>query len=158
MTGSAGGSFTPHPERPRPLLIGEGAGIAAMIFLVERLRARADAEWQPLVLMGCESPLPFPFRPRPSRIVVAGMPDGCIASMPLLEEWGVASRLASRDDFPGCFDGRVTELAQTWLQGLSAAGLADVEIFACGPTSMLEGAAGLARRFAVPCQVLPPGV
>ncbi len=143
--------FTPHPERPRALLIGGGVGIPPMIFLADRLRGRTDAEWQPLVLMGSE--IPFPFRARPSRIVVAGIPDGSIACMPLLDEWGIASRLASRADFPGCFDGFVTQLADEWLGALSPAGLAEVEIFACGPTPMLQATAKLARRYAVPCQV-----
>jgi dihydroorotate dehydrogenase electron transfer subunit len=73
--------------------------------------------------------------------------------MPLLDEWGIASRLASRSDFPGCFDGFVTELAQAWLDALSPEGLAEVEIFACGPTPMLQATARLARRYQVPCQV-----
>jgi dihydroorotate dehydrogenase electron transfer subunit len=149
--GPIGRPFAPHPERPRALLIGGGVGIPPMIFLAERLRARHDADWKPLVLMGSE--IPFPFRARPSSIVVSGIPDGSIACMPLLEEWGIASRLASRADFPGCFDGFVTELAQKWLQGLSASALAEVEIFACGPTPMLQATAGLARQFALPCQV-----
>jgi dihydroorotate dehydrogenase electron transfer subunit len=140
-----------HPARPRALLIGGGVGIPPMIFLADRLRARKDADWKPLVLMGSE--IPFPFRARPSHIVVAGIPDGSIACMPLLDEWGVASRLASRADFPGCFDGFVTELADRWLKLLSPAGLAEVEIFACGPTPMLQATAKLARRFNVPCQV-----
>jgi dihydroorotate dehydrogenase electron transfer subunit len=151
VLGPIGHPFAPHTQRPRVLLIGGGVGIPPMVFLAERLRARSDADWKPLVLMGSE--IPFPFRARPSRIVVAGMPEGCIACMPLLEEWGIASRLASRADFPGCFDGFVTDLAQTWLQGLSAAGLAEVEIFACGPTPMLQATARLARQFGVPCQV-----
>ena len=149
--GPIGRPFVPHLERPRALLIGGGVGIPPMIFLADRLRARGDADWKPLVLMGSE--IPFPFRARPSRIVVAGIPDGSIACMPLLDEWGVASRLASRADFPGCFDGFVTELADRWLELLSPAGLAEVEIFACGPTPMLEATAKLARRFNVPCQV-----
>ena len=149
--GPIGRPFIPHPERPRALLIGGGVGIPPMIFLADRLRARQDAQWKPLVLMGSE--IPFPFRTRPSRIVVAGIPDGSIACMPLLDEWGVASRLASRADFPGCFDGFVTELANRWLELLSPEGLAEVEVFACGPTPMLEAAAKLARRFNVPCQV-----
>jgi len=149
--GPIGRPFVPHPERPRALLIGGGVGIPPMIFLADRLRAREDADWKPLVLMGSE--IPFPFRARPSRIVVAGIPDGSIACMPLLDEWGVASRLASRADFPGCFDGFVTELGDRWLELLSPAGLAEVEIFACGPTPMLEATAKLARRFNVPCQV-----
>src|SRR4051812_45165309 len=99
------------------------------------------------------SEIPFPFRARPSRIVVAGIPDGSIACMPLLDEWGVASRLASRSDFAGCFDGFVTQLADKWLDALNADGLAEVEVFACGPTPMLEATAKLARRYGVPCQV-----
>jgi len=147
--GPIGHPFTPHPERPRTLLIGGGVGIPPMVFLADRLRARS--EFQPLVLMGSE--IPFPFRTRPSRIVVAGIPDGSIACMPLLDEWGVASRLASRSDFAGCFDGFVTQLADKWLEALNADGLAEVEVFACGPTPMLEATAKLARRYGVPCQV-----
>ncbi len=149
--GPIGHAFAPHPTRPRTLLIGGGVGIPPMIFLAERLRARDDAAWKPLVLMGSE--IPFPFRARPSRIVVSGMPEGSIACMPLLEEWVVASRLASRADFPGCFDGYVTELAHKWLAGLAATALAEVEIFACGPTPMLQATARLARQFGLPCQV-----
>ena len=149
--GPIGRPFTLHRERPRTLLIGGGVGIPPMIFLAERMHARTDADWSPLVLMGSE--IPFPFRTRPSRIVVGGIPDGVIASMPLLEEWGVASRLASRSDFPGCFDGFVTELAGEWLAKLAAAELSRIEIFACGPTAMLAATAKLARRFGVPCQV-----
>jgi dihydroorotate dehydrogenase electron transfer subunit len=152
VLGPIGHGFTPHPERPRALLIGGGLGIPPMIFLAEHLRARADAAtWRPLVLMGSE--IPFPFRARPSRILVPGMPAGVIASMPLLEEWDVPSRLASRAGFPGCFDGFVTELAGAWLATLEPQALEDTEIFACGPTPMLEACARLARRYAVPCQV-----
>jgi dihydroorotate dehydrogenase electron transfer subunit len=149
--GPIGRPFEPHPKRPRALLVGGGVGIPPMVFLAERLRARTDAPWKPLVLMGSE--IPFPFRPRPSRIVVAGVPEGSIASMPLLEEWGVASRLASRADFPGCFPGFVTELADQWLASLDTEVLREVEIFACGPTAMLEATARLARRYEVSCQV-----
>jgi dihydroorotate dehydrogenase electron transfer subunit len=39
------------------------------------------------------------------------------------------------------------------MRGLSPAGLREVEIFACGPTPMLEATAKLARRYAVPSQV-----
>lgn len=149
--GPIGLGFTLHPQRPRPLLVGGGVGIPPMVFLAEVLRDRSDTDWQPLVLMGSE--IPFPFRTRPSRIVVPGMPAGTIACMPLLDEWNIASRLASRSDFPGCFDGFVTELADAWLATLDAKALALIEIFACGPTPMLEAMARVARRYELPCQV-----
>ena len=150
VLGPIGRPFVAHPERPRALLLGGGVGIPPMVFLAERLDA-GGAAWKPLVLMGSE--VPFPFRTRPSRLIVPGIPAGAIACMPLLEEWGVPSRLASRADLPGCFPGFVTELADAWLASLSAAELGEVEIFSCGPTPMLEASAQLARRYGVPCQV-----
>jgi dihydroorotate dehydrogenase electron transfer subunit len=163
IIGPIGKPFIVHPGRPRPVLIGGGVGIPPMVFLAERLRdapspgrppasARApgNGRYQPLVLMGSE--IPFPFRTRPSSIVVAGMPAGTIACMPLLDEWGIASRLASRAGFPGCYEGFVTELASEWLRSLAAPQLAEVELFACGPTAMLAAVAAVARRYGVPCQ------
>lgn len=149
--GPIGNGFVPHPERPRTLLVGGGVGIPPMVFLAETLRERADARWQPLVLMGSE--VPFPFRARPSTIIVPGMPEGTIACMPLLDEWGVPSRLASLAGYPGCYEGYVTELAEAWLAAQDPATLAEVEMFACGPTVMLKAAAAVAKRFGIPCQV-----
>ncbi len=154
-------------NRPRRLLIGEGAGIGPTLFLAEQMRAKDGpaaasddnatlpaVRRTPLVLLGSDTP--FPFRPRPSVIVVPGIPTGVIACMPLLEEWGIASRLASTADLPGCFEGLVTDLANAWLSSLSPTDLAEVEILSCGPTPMLEATATLARRHNVPYQVSSP--
>jgi len=149
VLGPIGNPFLVHRQRPRALLIGGGVGIPPMVFLAERLKE--DRAYKPLVLMGSE--VPFPFRPGPSAPVVAGMPAGTLACMPLLEEWGVPSRLASRADFAGCYSGFVTELAEEWLASLGPQELAEVEIFACGPTLMLKATAQLARQYGVPCQV-----
>ena len=151
IIGPIGKGFTPHRERPRTLLVGGGVGIPPMIFLAETLQAQRDVPWQPLVLMGSE--IPFPFRTRPSTILVPGIADGVIAAMPLLDEWSVPSRLASFADFPGCYHGYVTDLAVAWLSNLGEAGRAQVEMFACGPTPMLAAAAKVARSFGIPCQV-----
>jgi dihydroorotate dehydrogenase electron transfer subunit len=149
--GPIGNGFVPHRERPRTLLVGGGVGIPPMVFLAERLREDTSAPWQPLVLMGSE--IPFPFRARPSTILVPGMPDGVIACMPLLDEWGIPSRLTSLAGYAGCHEGYVTDLAATWLASLDRAALNEVEMFACGPTPMLKAAAAVARKFAVACQV-----
>jgi dihydroorotate dehydrogenase electron transfer subunit len=151
VLGPIGRGFVPHRERPRVLALGGGVGIPPMVFLVERLADDEAFGWKPLVLMGSE--IPFPFRVRPSTILLPGMPDAAIGCMPLLDEWGVPSRLASLAGFPGCHDGYVTDLARVWLRTLDAAQLGETEIFACGPTPMLAAAAGLAREFQLPCQV-----
>ncbi|HEU5398126.1 MAG TPA: dihydroorotate dehydrogenase electron transfer subunit [Gammaproteobacteria bacterium] len=149
--GPIGKPFVLHPEKPRPLLLGGGVGIPPMVFIADALRADKQAKWQPLVLMGSE--VPFPFKTRPSTILVPGMPEGVIGCMPLMEDWGFPSRLASKQGYAGCFDGFITDLARAWLKTLDKKALAEVEIFACGPTPMLKAAALLAQEFGIPSQV-----
>ncbi len=144
-----GKPFELHRDRARPLLIGGGVGIPPMVFLADHI-AQSEG-WTALVLMGSE--VPFPFAARPSTILVDGIPDGVIAGMPLLDDWGIPSRLASLQGYPGCFDGYVTDLARDWLQELDENVRGEVEIFACGPTPMLRAAAHVAAEFDLPCQV-----
>jgi dihydroorotate dehydrogenase electron transfer subunit len=151
LMGPIGHGFTQHVERPRALLLGGGVGIPPMVFLAETLRDRAAEGFKPFAVLGSE--LPFPFRAKPSTIVVPGMPDGVIAAMPLLDSWGVPSRLTTKAGFPGCHDGYVTDLARLWLAQLDAKALGEVELFSCGPTPMLKAVAALAREFSLPCQV-----
>ena len=148
--GPIGQGFRPD-ARPRALLIGGGVGIPPLIFLAESLSERAERAARTLMLMGSE--VPFPFRERPSTLLVKGMPAGVIACHPLLESWGVASRLASGRDFPGCFSGYVTDLAEAWLAAQAEDARAETAIYACGPTPMLEACAALARRYRLPAQV-----
>lgn len=150
LLGPIGQGFRLHPERPLRLLLGGGVGIPPMVFLADRLRATGEAA-RTRAILGSE--VPFPFRPRPSAILWPGLPDGVIASMPLLEDWGIACRLTSRAGMSGAHDGFVTDLARIWLAGLEADLLLEVEIFACGPHPMLEACAHLAAQFGVPCQL-----
>ena len=149
MFGPIGMPFSLHENKTRPLLIGGGVGIPPMIFVADELRK--SKAYTSFVIMGSE--VPFPFQSKPSTIMVPGMPDGVIACMPLLEDWGIASRLTSTQGYPGCHDGYVTDLARHYLTALDKTQLAQIEIFSCGPTIMLEAVARLAREFAVPCQV-----
>lgn len=149
--GPIGKPFVLHPDRPRPLLLGGGVGIPPMVFIADAMRADKRAKWHPLVLMGSE--VPFPFKTRPSTILVPGMPEGVIGCMPLMEDWGFPSRLASLQGYAGCFEGYITDLARAWLKTLDAKTLNEVEIMACGPTPMLKAAALLAQEFKLPSQV-----
>jgi len=150
LIGPIGVPFKLEGYRGRPLLIGGGVGIPPMVFLAEHLK-RTKAKVSPLVIMGSE--VPFPFQSRPSQILVPGLPDGVIATMPLLEDWGVPCRLASLQGYAGCFEGYVTELARHWLKQMPAEERNSVEVFSCGPTPMLKAVAALAREFDLPCQV-----
>ncbi|HET9679610.1 MAG TPA: dihydroorotate dehydrogenase electron transfer subunit [Gammaproteobacteria bacterium] len=150
LIGPIGNGFSLHPKRPRPLLIGGGVGIPPMIFVADELRHDKRTDWKPFVIMGSE--VPFPFQAKPSRFIVPGIPDGVIAAMPLLEDWGIASRLASWQGYAGCFEGFVTDLARHWLDALDAQQRDEVEILTCGPTPMLKAVAALAKEYELPCQ------
>jgi dihydroorotate dehydrogenase electron transfer subunit len=149
LMGPIGKPFQPSPGRHRPLLIGGGVGMPPMIFLAESLRD--DSERQPMVILGSE--VPFPFKAAPSQILVPGIPEGVIAALPLLDDWGIPSRLASLQGYPGCFEGYVTDLARRWLDGIGRETRETVEIFSCGPHPMLEAVASLAAEYDLPCQV-----
>ncbi len=150
LMGPIGTPFTLHPERPRPLLLGGGVGIPPMIFIADEAR-KQKGDYRPMVLMGSETP--FPFKTRPSQIIIPGLPDGTIAAMPLMEDWGIPSRLASQQAFPGVYQGYITELARAWLNTLDDGQRSEVELFACGPHPMLEAVAEVADEFDLPCQL-----
>ncbi|MEN8178180.1 MAG: dihydroorotate dehydrogenase electron transfer subunit [Pseudomonadota bacterium] len=149
LLGPIGQPFTPSMEHSRPLLIGGGVGMPPMVFLADAMRG--DQIKQSFVILGSEAP--FPFSPKPSKIMVHGMPEGVIASMPLLDDWGVGCRLASQQEMPGCHQGYVTDLARVWLESLDEDTRRQVEIFSCGPHPMLQAVAKLAAEFDLPCQV-----
>ena len=81
------------------------------------------------------------------------LPTNTTACIPLLDDWGIPSRLASMQQYAGCYQGYVTELATLWLRRLSPQQRAETALFACGPRSMLQAVAELARTYDLPCQV-----
>lgn len=150
--GPVGRPYEIHPERPKMLLLGGGVGIPPMLCLSESIKnSETGNQLQPLVFMGSE--VPFPFQQQKSELEVKGVPASVIHSLPLLESWGIPSRLASMQGYEGAHKGYITDLARLWLQQLSASEKAEVEIFACGPTPMLAAVAALAKEFDLPCQV-----
>jgi dihydroorotate dehydrogenase electron transfer subunit len=149
LLGPIGNGFQLHPQRTRPLLLGGGVGMPPMLFLADQLRRQKN--YQPLVLLASE--VPFPFQPMPSQIMIPELPGEVIAAMPLLEDWRIPSRLASQQGYAGCYQGWITDLARHWLGALDADILAQVELFACGPTPMLQACAALARDYSLPCQL-----
>ena len=149
VIGPIGRPFEALSGHPRALLLGGGVGIPPMIFLADRLRH--DPSISMFVAMGSE--VPFPFEMQASHITVPGVPGDVGATMPLLERWGVAARLASSAGFGGCFRGYVTDLARLWLDALDEDARREVAVYACGPVPMLEACVNLAREYALPCRV-----
>jgi dihydroorotate dehydrogenase electron transfer subunit len=149
LLGPIGQPFELHEDRSRPLLIGGGVGIPPMVCLADAIR-RDEKSWKPLAILGSE--IPFPFKLERSSLDVDGL-GHVRGTMPLLEQWGIPARLTSLQGYEDCHEGYVTDLADRWLQGLGTDDLAQVEVFACGPTPMLRAVASLAARYHLPCQV-----
>ncbi len=150
VLGPIGQTFEFHEDRPKALLIGGGVGIPPMVFIADELRD--DDRFEPLAILGSE--IPFPFELQPAETRTPWLDDAAVNSaMPLLEDWGVPSRLTSLAGYDGCFEGYVTDLADKYLSGLPTDELAKVEVFACGPTPMLRAVAAQAAEYGVPCQV-----
>jgi len=150
LIGPIGNPFKINAHKPRTLLIGGGVGIPPMVFLADMLK-RQKANYKPFVIMGSE--VPFPFTSRPSQFIIPGIPDAAIGAMPLMEDWGIPSRLASLQGYPGCFEGYVTDLARAWLDALSPQQRNEVEVFGCGPHPMLQAVAAMAADYQIPCQI-----
>lgn len=134
------------------VLIGTDAGYATLLRAALRLQ-RENASSQLLVLLGADGA--FPFRPRPSTILVPGMPAGVIASIPALEEVGVASRLSSTLGLPGCHDGTITELAELWLRTLDADRLNRTHIAIAATEPVWSAVNEIGRLFQVPVIDIP---
>lgn len=149
ILGPIGKPFDPDPGRPNCLLIGGGVGIPPMVFLADRLRR--ESRWRSVAILGSE--IPFPFELQQSKLPAPWTDDSVVSAMPLLESWGIPSRLCSLSDFAGCYRGYVTGLANDWLQYLGESELARTQLFACGPTPMLKAVAELAAKYELPCQV-----
>lgn len=150
LLGPIGKPFELHSNRPRPLLIGGGVGMPPMVFVADVVRQQHPG-FSPFMILGSE--VPFPFNAQPSEFMIPGMPNGVVASMPLMEDWNIPCRLASTQGYVGCFEGYVTDLARIWLNDLTAEQRQEIEVFACGPHPMLEAVARLASEYGLPCQV-----
>ena len=151
ILGPIGNGFSPSDSYTTKLMIGGGVGIPPVSFLAEQMHANGFTPNKMLVLMGSE--VPFPFTTQVSSLSVAGISNPISHSMPTLEALGIPARLASLENFSGCYQGYVTDLAEQWLSSLSAQTIANVEVFACGPEPMLQAAAALCHKFDLPCQL-----
>lgn len=142
---------TPLRVDPRfryPLLIGQDSGIAAMIFFSATMKHQADL--RPLVLLGSHHG--FPFRPQPSQILVPGLTPGIVAAAPLLEDWKIASRLASKVELPGCHDGTAVELSAQWLNNLDPEERKHVTLYVSGDNDTCLAAEHLATQYRLAIQ------
>ena len=143
-------ALTITTKHPFILAVGEGLGLAPVVFLSDLLRRNTNL--QGTVFLGDRQG--FPFQPAPSRIIVPHLPSHLIATLPLLEDWHIACRLALAGESPGCHQGPVCELAATWLAG-DKARLPHVMVYASGGDGFCDRMNRLCRQHSVACQLMP---
>lgn len=102
------GTVLPPPSE-FTLLVVDVKSLYACLFYLKQHRKH----FKGIVFIGTENV--FPFYPAPSRQMIPTLSGDIIASLPLLEDWGIPNRLASKVDMPGCFLGTHEELADNWL-------------------------------------------
>jgi len=152
LLGPIGNTFQLSNQRPIRILIGGGVGIPPMIFLAEAIAdSLPDDTQNTLVVMGSE--VPFPFDVSQSSVTVAGVNHGINACIDSMESLNIPSRLSSLQGYQGCHRGYAPELAKQYLDSLTKDQLTKVEIFSCGPFSMLAAVKQLAQEFDISCQV-----
>ena len=104
--------------------------VPPVLFLAEYLK-NLNQGLAPVAFFGSE--LPFPFTSVKSSITIDGIKKNYNASIADMENEGIPCRLASLNDFEGCYTGYVTELAEHWIRTLSQEELKRIVIYACGP-------------------------
>ncbi len=134
--GPIGRGFSLSEAHPIVLLLGGGVGIPPVLFQAQRLAG--NGKWSPRLFLGSELPFPFTLEMH-----------GGENRLRCAQRWGVPSHLASNAGLEGCYRGNLTELAHEWLAELPRARLAEVAVYACGPTPMLKATAVLAAEFGV---------
>ncbi len=131
--------------KTRPLLLlADDRGLLQAAWLVRR-RMLAELDCHSLILAAYQ-PNEL-FRPQPSVIMVPGIAAHITATAPLFDDLGVPCRFASDKGLPGCFDGEIGTLAETWLHYRQQAGLGMPLLAALGAAPIRKTADHLARRF-----------
>lgn len=126
------------------LMLGSGLGLAPIVFFADLLRRRRQ-HGQSIALLEFDDDAPFVATP--SKILLPTVPNGVIACMPLLEDWGIASRLASTTDQPGTFDGSLVALADYVLGHMLRDDASAITFVAAGTNEFVERLSTLSKKY-----------
>lgn len=103
------------PREESLVLSSEDDGVFALIaWLFQHRRSYQRGKLRAF----CQFSGKLPFRPQPSPFLTPDLPPFVTASIPLLDDWGIVSRLCHPAGLPGCFD--EPEQWQHWLAQSSA--------------------------------------
>lgn len=150
-----GNAWNPAPHESHIVFLAENEGLACVVLAASRLYSDKPQKTLTAFLEFDGSP---PFTPKPSQILLPGAPADALACAPLLEDWGIASRLTDAGDHripkPGWFSGTAVELAEIWFDNPVGG---NYRLVGCGSQRFIETVLKLAdqRRLPADATVLP---
>ena len=148
IMGPIGNGFAIPSGKKSAILIGGGVGIPPVLFMGEEIK-KISHGIDLVAFFGSE--IPFPFQTCDSDLVIPGLNFSVNKSIDDMEKLGIPCRLSSQAGYEGCHLGYVTELAKSFIETLSDGEKTETIIYACGPESMLEAVAKLAKEDQLDC-------
>ena len=148
IMGPIGNGFAIPSGKKSAILIGGGVGIPPVLFMGEEIK-KISHGIDLVAFFGSE--IPFPFQTCDSDLVIPGLNFSVNKSIDDMEKLGIPCRLSSQAGYEGCHLGYVTELAKSFIETLSDGEKTETIIYACGPESMLEAVAKLAKDDQLDC-------
>lgn len=101
-----------NPQTPQ-VWLGSDLSQAAVFDAAKRWQQSPKPKAPMMALLHAQQA--FMFQPKPAKFLV-NINAEAIGAAPLLEDWGIANRLASDSGLPGSLEGNITDLYQAWLQ------------------------------------------
>lgn len=149
LIGPSGNGFSFNNKKNISLLVGEGLGISPLIFLADEIKK--TTKQKPILFFGSNDT--FPYKYSPSKYIMKDFHPAVTASPNFIESMGFVSRLASKKNIPGCYNGNVTDLVEDWIKTLDLGQIKRTNIYACGTKKMLKNISIIARKYKIECQI-----
>jgi len=128
------------------LLLADSGGLPAILYFSLELCRQKQAQ---LALFSSDDS--WPFKPHPSQIIIPELPGHVIATIPILEQRGIACRLIHSMGQPGCFDEDIDLLAQHWLEQQRNK---DVKLYSAGSKALGIKSKQLAENYSLTLQFI----
>ena len=116
------------------IVVCDEVGMGSAIFLAEYFKTNKLTKNTYLFFATNEK---FSFTPIPSQFITSFLPGHVIASMPLMEDWGILCRLLS-PGLPGCFDESIDFLLSMMVEHVSQQQEQDIYIELMGVSEFVE--------------------
>jgi dihydroorotate dehydrogenase electron transfer subunit len=145
ILGPLGNHFTIDPDKPKAAVIGGGAGVPPLRYLLETL---VNHQKEVVAFCGARSRDMFPLDVWHEEVSRKAKPAFCIPDYKCL---GIPAVIATDDSSLG-FGGTIAGAFDKWLNDNTSAE-SDLVVYTCGPEAMMQAVAVICISRGVTCQV-----